>query len=137
MKEWIDHMRHNMGEDVAEPANDEESKVDVNVGLDDLDSDSISFELKCNECSIEQLFRSQDALKIHMSTFHKRSKRFLCAFCHFDGNTVKDLNRYVCHDSEVFLIDKFLYIIVTSILNMRATLTSAQSVILKLGPIQF
>ena len=38
--------------------------------------------------------------RIHNLTFHRRSKRFMCAFCNFDGLTVKDLNSHIIQDHE-------------------------------------
>lgn len=73
--EWISHMKTNMGEDQEE-------------------------DLKCTDCDPEQLFKSHDALRIHNSTFHRRNKRFLCAFCPFDGSSVKDLNAHINQDHE-------------------------------------
>ena len=71
IQDWIFHMKINIGDD-----------------HDD--------ELQCKECDPKQEFKTKEAFKIHISTFHSRgSKRFLCAFCSFDGNNVKDLNNHI------------------------------------------
>ena len=57
-------------------------------------------ELKCMECQPEQVFKTEEAFKIHISTFHRRNKRFLCAFCSFDGNNVKELNNHINSEHE-------------------------------------
>ena len=71
--DWIAHMETNMGQD----------------------------ELKCNECQPEQHFKTDEAFKIHMSTFHhQKQKRFLCAFCPESDpfNNVKELNKHINDD---------------------------------------
>ncbi len=115
---WINHMHHGMlnnydDEDAEELMADAMSKVqvDVNFGLDDLDQDSGNEKngaqlnlgtdmLKCEECDQDQIFSSADALRIHVNTFHRKTKRFLCAFCDFDGNSVGDLKDHVNSEHE-------------------------------------
>ena len=84
--DWIEHMESNLNQ-IKDEKNQEPNDVK-------------SVELKCIECQPEQVFESQDALKIHNSTFHKRNKKFLCAFCSFDGNSAKDLNQHILDDHE-------------------------------------
>ena len=83
--QWILHMKVNI--------DDNEFKAEYPMGVEDLDQ--VSPDLKCLECQQEQVFKTIDALRIHTATFHKRNKRFLCAFCNFDGETVKDLNHHI------------------------------------------
>lgn len=89
IKEWISHMKTSIEDD---------GKLhEITVGLEDIKEDH---ELKCAECSPEQSFKNYEAFKIHMSTFHWRNKRFLCAFCTFDGISAKDLNNHITLEHE-------------------------------------
>ena len=87
--QWITHMQ------VSIDAGSEEYKIENTVGIEDLDDDMIGQDLKCGDCDEKQTFKNPQALKIHISTFHRRNKRFMCAFCSFDGDTVKDLNQHI------------------------------------------
>ena len=93
--DFINHLKSNMGEEGDSKNVNERSEI--TVGLDDLSQNS---DLQCTECKPEQSFNSQDALRIHNSTFHHRSKKFKCAFCNFDGLTVKDLNSHINMEHE-------------------------------------
>lgn len=86
-EQWIAHMKVSI--DGGEELNDY-FKVENND--DEVDNEV----LKCTDCESDQVFKSTDAFKIHQATFHHhRTKRFLCAFCPFDGETVKDLNQHI------------------------------------------
>jgi hypothetical protein len=97
--DFITHLKSNMGEDGD--SKNGNLRSEITVGLDDLGQNSSSTsELQCTECKPEQKFNSQDALRIHNSTFHHRSKKFKCAFCNFDGLTVKALNSHINMEHE-------------------------------------
>ena len=77
IQEWIFHMK-------------------INIDGDDDRHDNDQLILQCKECDPKQEFKTKEAFKIHISTFHSRgNKRFLCAFCSFDGSNVKDLNNHI------------------------------------------
>ena len=97
-QQWIAHMKISidgeekekelMAKDYFKVENDDAVEIDKFNPLDDE-------VLKCTDCDTDQVFNSADAFKIHRATFHHRTKSFLCAFCPFDGDTVKDLNQHV------------------------------------------
>lgn len=83
--QWISHMQLSIDAGSSENA----------VGVEDLQDDMSGVDLKCDVCDEEQSFKTPQALKIHISTFHRRNKRFMCAFCPFEGEDVKDLNQHI------------------------------------------